>query len=67
MVVMNEYADQRDRANREELAARIACIMREEGVSEPIQGLHLHRRAQPNERIHSVTEPSFCVIAQGRK
>jgi AraC-like DNA-binding protein len=53
--------------NRVELAERIARHMREDGVAEPIQGLHLHRASRPNERIHSIAEPAFCVIAQGSK
>ncbi len=67
MASMNEHAEQRDRANREELAERIANARREEGVVEPIQGLHLRRVSQPNERVHDISEPSFCVIAQGSK
>src|SRR6185437_4348718 len=34
---------------------------------EPIPGLHVYRESQPNEPVHSVTAPSFCVIAQGSK
>jgi AraC-like DNA-binding protein len=38
-----------------------------DGVSEPLPGLHLARLSAPNEKIHSVLEPSLCVIAQGSK
>ena len=45
----------------------IAHANREDGVVEPVQGLHLHRMSQPTERIHGLSRPSFCVIAQGGK
>lgn len=51
----------------EELVGRIAEAIHEDGVIEPIQGLHLGRVSTPLKRIHSVLEPSFCVIAQGSK
>jgi AraC-like DNA-binding protein len=46
---------------------RIARVIREDGVVEPLKGLHLGRVSAPLQRIHSVLEPSFCVIAQGSK
>ena len=58
---------QRALANREELVERIGRAMPEDGVIQPLQGLHLGRLSTPSERIHSVLEPSFCVIAQGSK
>jgi AraC-like DNA-binding protein len=58
---------QRALANREELVERIAQAVPEDGVVQPLQGLHLGRLSTPSERIHSVLEPSFCVIAQGSK
>lgn len=58
---------QRDSANSEELVERIAGIVREDGVLEPIQGLHLTRATQPSGTIYGVSQPSFCVIAQGAK
>lgn len=64
---IHEHGDHRDTANRTELAQRIARAMRVDGSAEPIQGLHLHRMSQPNDRIHNVYEPSLCVIAQGSK
>jgi len=54
-------------ANREELVERIARAIREDGTAQPLQGLHLYRRSSPLEPVHSVVEPSFCVIAQGSK
>ena len=61
------HAAQRERATREELALRIAQIVRADGSAEPLPGLHLHRVSRPNEATHSVMVPSFCVIAQGSK
>lgn len=58
---------QRLQANREELVEQIAKAIPEDGVIQPLQGLHLGRLSTPSERIHSVLEPSFCVIAQGSK
>lgn len=63
----DERESQRMGANREELAERIARTIREDGVIEPLQGLHLGRLSAPKEKIHGVLNPSFCVIAQGSK
>ena len=54
-------------ANREELIERIAQAMRADGTADLLQGLYLSRSSVPLERIHSVVEPSVCVIAQGSK
>jgi AraC-like DNA-binding protein len=62
-----EREAQRAQINREELVARIAPAVPEDGVVQPLQGLHLGRLSRPSERIHSVLDPSFCVIAQGSK
>jgi AraC-like DNA-binding protein len=67
MALMNERADHGNGANREELAERVARANREDGIAEPIPGLHLNRVSQASERLHSVSTPSFCVIAQGSK
>ncbi len=64
---MNERTDYLTRAHREELLERIAHVMREDGTAEPIAGLYLIRVSEPNVRVHSVSVPSFCVIAQGGK
>lgn len=58
---------QRVQANREELVERIARVMREDGTAQPLQGLHLSRSSLPLKPLHSVLEPSVCVIAQGSK
>jgi AraC-like DNA-binding protein len=55
------------RADRDELAGRIARVVREDGIVEPLEGLHLARASSPTEAVHGVSTPSFCVIAQGSK
>src|ERR1043166_2877805 len=57
----------RAHAYREELAQRIARAVPEDGRVEPLKGLHLHRSSTPTDPLHGVSEPSFCVIAQGSK
>src|SRR5712692_6205319 len=63
----SECETQRAHAYREELAERIARTIREDGTAEPLKGLHLRRSSTPTEPCHGVSEPSFCVIAQGSK
>ena len=55
------------RANRDELAERIARLVPEDGTAEPLPGLMLRRASAPTELGHGVSYPSFCVIAQGAK
>src|SRR5215218_2968736 len=55
------------RADRDELAGRIARAVREDGTVEPLEGLRLARASSPTEAVHSVSTPSFCVVAQGSK
>jgi AraC-like DNA-binding protein len=62
-----EREAQRAQASREELVERIIATLPQDGVIEPLQGLHLARLSAPMEKIHSVLEPSLCVIAQGSK
>ena len=54
-------------ANREELVERIGRTMHEDGTTQPLPGLHLARSSLPLKPLHSVLEPSLCVIAQGSK
>ena len=56
----------REQANRDELVERIGRAIREDGRVEPLKGLYLNRSAFPTE-LHSVSNPAFCVIAQGSK
>jgi AraC-like DNA-binding protein len=57
----------RAQANRDELVELIAQAIREDGKVEPLKGLHLNRSSSPTESVHSVSDPAFCVIAQGSK
>jgi len=57
----------RAQANRGELVERIARAVREDGMVEPLKGLHLHRASSPTEWVHGVSDFSFCAIAQGSK
>ena len=54
-------------ANQQELAELIARAQREDGTVERLPGLHLKRVSSPTERVHGVSIPAFCVIAQGSK
>jgi AraC-like DNA-binding protein len=67
MIAFDEREAQRLQASREELVERISEAIREDGVIEPFQGLHLARLSVPLEKVHSVLEPSLCIIAQGSK
>jgi AraC-like DNA-binding protein len=67
MAALHEPAARRSRANREELVQRVAHANRGDGIVEPLPGLHLNRVSQASERLHSVSMPSFCVVAQGSK
>jgi AraC-like DNA-binding protein len=54
-------------ACRAELSGRLARAIRDDGVVEPIEGVHLRRASAPTELGYGVSFPSFCVIAQGSK
>jgi AraC-like DNA-binding protein len=56
----------RAQANREELVEHITRANRKDGVIETLKGLHLNR-SSTLKRLHSVSNPAFCVIAQGSK
>jgi len=58
---------ERMRMGRDELAARIARHVAEDGSVEAAPGLFLYRFSSPIGPRYGVTEPSFCVIAQGSK
>ncbi len=62
-----EREARRVQANREELVERIARAIPEDGTLQPLEGLYLGRSSVRMQRLHSVTEPSFCMIAQGSK
>src|SRR5438445_11172150 len=71
MESLNEQEREREArqalANREELGERIARAVREDGMVEPLRGLHFKRVSAPTEPVHGVSIPAFCVIAQGSK
>src|SRR6266571_4382702 len=69
-VMIHQQAEreaQRVQAEREELVVRIGRAIREDGTVQLLQGLHLSRCSLPLKPVHSVLEPSVCVIAQGSK
>ncbi|MGI4791832.1 MAG: AraC family transcriptional regulator N-terminal domain-containing protein [Janthinobacterium lividum] len=66
----NEQAEREARRmqdSRAELVERLMHIVREDGLVEPLKGLYLYRFSSHGEPIHGVTDPAFCVIAQGSK
>ncbi len=64
---MKGRALDRDKENRLELAELIAEVVGTDGVVEPVAGLRMTRASEPTDRIHAVSLPSLCVIAQGVK
>ena len=68
---MNPHPIEREahrvQANRGELVERIARAIPENGRVEPLRGLRLNRASSPTELVHGVSDPAFCVIAQGSK
>lgn len=54
-------------AYRKELAERIARAVPQDGRVEPLKGLYLYRSSTKTDPLHGVSEPAFCVIAQGSK
>lgn len=67
MESMNERALRVDQEHRAELAERIENLVRKDGIIEPIPGFRLTRATESTERVHAVSKPCFCVIAQGAK
>jgi len=63
----SEHEEQRAQASREELVARLAQAIHDDGTTEPLDGVRLRRASAPTEIGHGVSDPSFCVIAQGSK
>src|SRR5688572_5029455 len=63
----SEREARRAQAGRDELAERIARVVREDGAVEAPGGLRLLRRSSPTPKDHGVSSPAFCVIAQGSK
>jgi len=67
MNATNQRESRRMRADREELAERIARALPRDGAADAQPGLNLARFARPTELHHGFLEPCFCVIAQGAK
>lgn len=59
--------EQRAQSNREELVERIAQALPEDGTLDVSASFRLARSSRPTEPIHSLYQPAFCVVAQGRK
>lgn len=58
---------QRAEASRQELADRIARAVRDDGSTEPLEGVRLRREPAPTELGHGSSYPALCVVAQGGK
>ncbi|MBP6822306.1 MAG: AraC family transcriptional regulator [Acidobacteria bacterium] len=58
---------QRVQSNREELVERIARALPQDGTLDVSSSFRLARSSSPTEPIHSMYQPAFCVVAQGRK
>jgi len=61
------YEAQHVHANRAELLERIARAIPDDGRVEPMKGLYFNRVSSPIGPVLGVSEPCFCVIAQGSK
>lgn len=67
---MNTHDEKRAwrmRADREELADRIASALPHDGKIEPMPGLVFIRFSSPTEPMHAMLEPWLCIVAQGAK
>ncbi|MBF8640711.1 MULTISPECIES: AraC family transcriptional regulator [Pseudomonas] len=66
--VTHESTHSRDTLLQQELAALIDQLTLTDGAhTTRIDGLCLMRASQPSDPVHGISNPSFCVIAQGRK
>lgn len=54
-------------AYSEELVERIGRALPQDGMAEPLPGVHFFRASAPTELTPGVSVPAFCVIAQGAK
>ena len=62
-----ELIKQTMQINRAEMIERISRAVPEDGLLEAFPGVVLGRFSRPTERVYSVFNPSFCIIAQGSK
>lgn len=69
MNLMNqrELETQQEQYQRAELLERMARAITADGVIQPFQGLRLARSSKTRQKVYGVSNPTFCVIAQGRK
>src|SRR5262245_658833 len=67
MILQGAYESQHAQANRAELVERIARAISDDGRVEPLKGLSLHRSSASTGLVHGLSQPAFCVIAQGSK
>ncbi len=54
-------------SNKEELVERIAQALPQDGTLDVSASFRLARSSRLTEPIHSMYQPAFCVVAQGRK
>jgi AraC-like DNA-binding protein len=62
-----ELQIQQEQYQRAELVERMAGAIATDGVIQPLQGLRLARSSKTRQKVYGVSNPTFCVIAQGRK
>jgi AraC-like DNA-binding protein len=65
--ITNARQTDRMQADRAELSDRVARALPRDGKVELQPFVHFHRESKQAQRVHGVSEPSFCVIAQGSK
>jgi len=53
--------------HREELIARMKRAVPDDGVLEPFSGFRISRSSKLVQSVHSVYQPAFCFVVQGRK
>lgn len=53
--------------HREELIARMLRALPDDRTLEPFAGFRISRSSKPVQSVHSVYEPAFCFVVQGRK
>lgn len=68
---MNNQEENRERQkmqiNRGELVERMLRLVPEDGSKEVLPGFFLARSSKPSESAHSIYQPAFCFVVQGRK
>jgi AraC-like DNA-binding protein len=62
-----ELEQVRTQTDQAELVARIGRAVRKNGVYQVLPGLYFHRESKLTNPNYGVSDPAFCVIAQGSK